>query len=137
MRYLRKLQTARSDSSPDAQIRDRGLRRMVHGQAILIVLEQEYDRQLPERGDVHRFMADAGLGRAVAKDAHRDLATPLDLDRERHSGCRRYAGADDRIAPDHALRGIRDQHVSGAALAEAGRPARARGTRQGIRTHDT
>src|SRR5690606_41095178 len=104
----------------DADVVDRRLDGGGNGQAVFVVLEHEDDGQLPQPGHVHRLVADAGLRRAVAEDAHGDVVVAEDLVGQRHAGGGGDAGADDGVAADHALAGVGDQHVAGPAAAIAG-----------------
>src|SRR5207245_10996972 len=68
----------------DVLDRDRALHRQAFG--VLVVFADVDRRQLPDRGQVQRFVAGALVGSAVAEDRDRDLVGPELLRRERGAG---------------------------------------------------
>ena len=49
----------------------------VHGHAVAVVHAGEDDRQLPDRGQVERFVKRALVGGAVPEEAHHHPVDPL------------------------------------------------------------
>ena len=88
--------------------------------AVEVVLADVDHGQLPERRHVHRLVEKALAERAVAEEAHRDLAAAAHLRRER--GARRDAGgaADDGVGAEVARLGIGDVHRAALAATVAG-----------------
>src|SRR6185295_6210930 len=85
--------------------------------AVEVVLAHVDDRQLPERGHVHGLVEQALPERAVAEEAHRDLAALAHLGGQRGAGGEARGAAHDRVGAKIARLGIGDVH--GPALAAA------------------
>ena len=85
----------------------------------LVVDDQEDDRQLPERGQVHRLAEGALVGGAVAH--HReDRVVGLEVVAgERDAGRQRQAAADDAVAAEEAPLPVEQVHRAAAALRAA------------------
>src|SRR5882672_6433410 len=85
--------------------------------AVEIVLADVDDGQLPERGHVHGLVEQALPERAVAEEAHRDLAALAHLGGERGAGGEARGAPHDGVGAEIARLGIGDVH--GTALAPA------------------
>ena len=92
-------------------------------EAVQVVLADKDDRDLPQRGQVQRFVKAALGRRPVAKKADGHLVGAAHLDRQAHAGDDRQAAADDAIGADDALAEVGDVHRAALALAVAGGPA--------------
>ena len=88
-----------------------------------VVLDQEEDRQLPERRQVHRLAEVAGVGGAVAEHADGDRVFALVVGGEREAGGDRQVAADDPVAAHEALLAVEDVHRAAAAAAGPVDPA--------------
>ena len=88
-----------------------------------VVLDQEEDRQAPERRQVHRLAEVAGVGGAVAEHADGDRVFALVLGGERQPRGDRQVAADDPVAAHEAVLGVEDVHRAAAAAAGAVDPA--------------
>ena len=84
-----------------------------------VVLDQEEDRQAPERRQVHRLAEVAGVGGAVAEHADGDRVFALEVGGERQPGGDRQVAADDPVAAHEAPLGVEDVHRAAAAAAGA------------------
>lgn len=82
-----------------------------------VVLDQEEDRQLPQRRQVHRLAEVAGVGGAVAEHADGDRVFTFVLGGERQPGGDREVAADDPVAAHEAPLGVEDVHRAAAAAA--------------------
>ena len=83
--------------------------------AVVVVLDDVDDRQLPERGHVHGLVDLALVGAAVAEIGQRDVLGAVVLVREGQAGADRHLGADDAVAAVEVL--LAAEHVHRAALA--------------------
>ena len=90
-----------------------------HRHRILIVLADEDDRQLPDRGEVERLVKGALVVGAVAEERERDRAGAPLLGAERRADRDRQAAADDAVGAEIALRRLGDMHRAAAPLAIA------------------
>ena len=88
-----------------------------------VVLDQEEDRQPPERRQVHRLAEVAGVGGAVAEHADGDRVFALVLGGEREAGRDRQVAADDPVAAHEAALGVEDVHRAAAPAAGPVDPA--------------
>ena len=91
--------------------------------AVAVVLADEEDRQLVQRGHVRRFVERAFVGRAVAEERNGDVLRLLEFLRERRADRDRRAAADDAVRAEHAEFHVADVHAAAFALAVAGRAA--------------
>ena len=98
---------ARRDRARQLELDRRGLR-------VVVVLDDEQHRQLPERRDVQRLVGHALAERAVAEEDRRDGAGPFPLLRERDPGRDRDDAPEDAVRVEVAL-----AQVLAAALAAA------------------
>ena len=87
-----------------------------------VVLADEQHRQLEQRGDVHRLVADAFLERAVAEERHRDRAIAALLAGIAGADRERDAAADDRGGRNEPERRIAQMQRAAASAVEP--PAR-------------
>src|SRR5439155_18447614 len=74
-------------------------------------------RQLPDRGEVQRFVERALVDSAVAEERDRDLVRPELLRGERGTGGDGDPAADDPIRAEVALRRVGDMHRAAPAAA--------------------
>ena len=88
-----------------------------------VVLDQEEDRQLPQRRQVHRLAEVAGVGGAVAEHADGDRVFALVLGGEGEAGGDRQVAADDPVAAHEAVLGVEDVHRAAAPAAGPVDPA--------------
>ena len=109
----------RIGARPVGDIGDRGRARDRHRHGVLIVLADEDDRQLPDRGDVQRLVKRAFVVRAVAEKGDRDRAGPALLGAERGADGDRQAAADDAVGAEVAPGRIGDMHRAAAPPAIA------------------
>src|SRR5207249_11526105 len=93
-----------------------GARRVL---AIEVVLAYIDDRQLPERGHVHRLVEQSLPQRPIAEEAHRDLTAAAHLRRQRGAGRDARGAADDRVGAEVARLRIRGVHRAALAAAVA------------------
>ena len=84
-----------------------------------VVLEDEDDRQAPERGQVHRLAEVAGVRGAVAEHADGDVVGSLVVAREREPRRERQVAADDPVAAHEPVLGVEDVHRAAAAAGGA------------------
>ena len=84
-----------------------------------VVLDQEDDRQAPERRQVHRLAEVAGVGGAVAEHADGDRVLALVVGGEGEAGGDRQVAADDPVAAHEAVLAVEDVHRAAAAAAGA------------------
>src|SRR5262249_1976301 len=86
----------------------------------LVVLADEYDRQLPERGERHALVEVADAHRALAEEDHRDPIVAAVLRRER--GARRDGdmAAYDAVAAEHVVLFVQEVHAAAEAVGAAG-----------------
>ena len=85
------------------RVLDRGHRadrRVLH---VLVVLADEDDRRLPDRGHVERLVERPDVGRPVAEEADRDLAGLAVLRRPGRAQGDRQVGADDGVRAHHPV----------------------------------
>ena len=75
-----------------------------------IVLADEQDRQLPERGEIHAFVPGAFVGCALAEEASDDRLRLLHLERQRGADGIRDARCNDRGRAHHVDLGIDEMH---------------------------
>ena len=97
-----------------------GLRRVALDRGahpVEVVLDQEEDRQLPERRQVHRLAEVAGVGGAVAEHADGDRVFALVLGGEGEAGGDRQVAADDPVAAHEAALAVEDVHRAAAPAA--------------------
>jgi hypothetical protein len=85
--------------------------------AVEIVLADEDDRQLPDRGEVERLVKGAFVVRAVAEERHRHRAGPPLLGAQRGADRDRQPAANDAIRAEIALGRVGDVHRAAASLA--------------------
>ena len=82
--------------------RGRLLHRGPHAQAV--VDDHVHDRQLPQSGQIERFVKRADIGGAVTKDTHHRLRVGTGAfavgECKRRTGCRRDLAADDAVSPE-------------------------------------
>ena len=103
-----------------------GLRRVALDRGahpVEVVLDQEEDRQLPERRQVHRLAEVAGVGGAVAEDADGDRVFAFVLGGEGEARRDRQVAADDPVAAHEAALAVEDVHRAAAAAAGPVDPA--------------
>ena len=96
---------------------------------VLVVLADEDDRRLPDRGHVERLVEGADVRRAVAEEADRDLAGLAVLRGPRRPQRDRQVGADDRVRAHRAVLDAGQVHRAALAAEQArsrGRTARRR-----------
>src|SRR6266851_1553145 len=86
---------------------------------VKVVLADVDDGQLPERGHVHGLVEQALPQRAVAEEAHRDLAALAHLGGERGAGGDARGAAHDGVGAEIAGLGIGDVHRPALAAAVA------------------
>ena len=101
-------------------LRQVGLRRVALDRGahpVEVVLDQEEDRQPPERRQVHRLAEVAGVGGAVAEHADRDRVLALVLGGEGEPRGDRQVAADDPVAAHEAVLAVEDVHRAAAAAA--------------------
>src|SRR3984893_4950045 len=89
---------------------DRGRRVERAVLAVQVVLDNEDDRRLPQRGHVQRLVERADVGCAVAAERHRHNWTALQLGGHRRSDCDREAGTDDGERADETAREVGEVH---------------------------
>ena len=94
--------------------------RLAHGNAIIVVLTNENDGELPDRGHIQRLVEGALIGRSVAEEADANLiGSPV-------AGGKACAyrdvvtGTHDTVGTQNALVGVGDVHGAALALAVAG-----------------
>ena len=87
--------------------------------SVEVVLDQEDDRQLPQRGEVHRLAEVAAVRRAVPEHADGDRILALVLGGESQARRDREVAADDAIAAHEAALGVEDVHRPAAAARAA------------------
>ena len=90
---------------------------------VLVVLQDEHDRQLLNPGPVHRLVEVAAGGRAVAEPGQRAAPLAAQLERHRHAGRHQHHVGEHRDHPDAAPRAVAEVHVAVAPAGDAGRPA--------------
>src|SRR3974390_2811229 len=90
---------------------------------VLVALENEENWQLPDRRQIQRLEERSLLGGAIAEEAIDNLASPLDLRRQRRSGSMSDALADDGRRPGKVIRRIRQVHGAAKSLAQPAFPA--------------
>ena len=95
-------------------------RRVLH---VEVVLADEDDRQLPDRGEVQRLVERADVRGPVAEEADRDLPGAARLRRPRGAGRDRHVRADDGVRAHRAVLDVGEVHRPALAAADAGRPA--------------
>src|SRR5690606_11070184 len=86
-----------------------------HG--VLIVLDDEHDRQLPQLGHVESLVDLALVGRAISEISEADAAIVLVLMGKGEAGADRHLGADDAVTTIKAM--LDREHVHRAALPAA------------------
>ena len=79
-----------------------------------VVLEDEDDRQPPERRQVHRLAEVAGVRGAVAEHADGDVVGALVVGGEREPGGERQVAADDPVAAHEPALAVEDVHRAAA-----------------------
>src|SRR4051794_22161859 len=99
---------------------DRELRARRRGVGVLVVLEDEDDRQLLHTGPVHGLVEVAARCRAVAEPGDRAAALVAQLERHRHAGRDEHHVRQHRDHPDAAEPEVAEVDV---AVATAGDPA--------------
>src|SRR3954452_24194652 len=99
---------------------DRELRAGRRRVRVLVVLEDEDDRQLLHAGPVHGLVEVAAGGRAVAEPGDRAAALVAQLERHRHAGRDEHHVGEHRDHPDAAEAEVAEVDV---AVAPAGDPA--------------
>ena len=95
-------------------------RRVLH---VLVVLADEDDRGLPDRGHVQRLVEGADVRRPVAEEADRHLAGLAVLGGPRGAERDREVGADDGVRTHHVVVHVGDVHRAALAAEQAVRPA--------------
>ena len=98
--------------------RDPGVRRR---STVEVVLADEDDRQLLDRGEVEPLVEGTLVGRALAEEADRDLVGSPQLHRQAESGHHGVAPTHDRDRGQHPDRGVAEVHRSALPPAAAGR----------------
>src|SRR5579871_1029136 len=86
-----------------------------------IVFADVDDRQLPERGHIHRLVQHTLAQRAIAKEADRHLIAAAHLAGKRRAGCQRAAASHDGICPQVAGLLVGNMHRAAFAPAIARR----------------
>ncbi len=84
-----------------------------------VVLADEDDGQVPDRGEVHGLVEGALVDRAFAEEGDGDAFLAQQLAREARADREREAGADDRVRADDPVGGVRHVHRAALAAAEA------------------
>ena len=97
------------------EVRHGGVARQRRAHPVLVVDDQEHDRQLPQRGEVHGLAERALVGGAVAEHAHRHGVLALVVGGERHAGGQRQVAADDPVAAQEAPLQVEQVHRAAAA----------------------
>src|SRR6266850_2136564 len=90
---------------------------------VLVVLTDEHDGELPDRGDVQRLVELALGGGAIPKEAHGHGALALELAGESGAARDGQPSAHDPVGAQHTDREVRDVHGAALALAIAVDPA--------------
>ena len=84
-----------------------------------VVLAEEDHRQLPHRGEVHRFVERARGDRAVAEERHRHAAVGSQLRRGGGAHRDRQPGGDDSVRAEDPEVRVGDVHRTAAAAVRA------------------
>ena len=87
--------------------------------AVLVVDDEEDDRQVPQRGEVERLVPGAHVDGAVAELAEDRLRLALAHEREREAGRDRQLAGDDAPAAVVAARDVEQVHRAAAAVGAA------------------
>ena len=85
----------------------------------MVVLADEDDRQLPDRGKVQRLVERPDIGGAVAEEADGDVVVTLVLRAPRGAAGDRQMGADDGVGAHDAVLGRGQMHRAALAAHEA------------------
>ena len=93
---------------------------LAHGNAVVVVLADEDNGELPDRGHVQRLMESALVGGAVAEEAGTDLIGAADLGGQARADRDVVARAHDAVGAQDAQVSIRNVHRAALALAVAG-----------------
>ena len=101
------------------QLRLGGGARDRRAHAVLVVDDEEDDRQLPQRGEVERLVPGAHVHGAVAELADDRLRLALAHEREREAGRDRQLAGDDAPAAVVAARDVEQVHRAAAAVRAA------------------
>jgi hypothetical protein len=88
--------------------------------AVLVVFDQEYDRQVPHGGQVDRFVEIADVGRAFAQDAQHGPLFFLVAQGQSHAGGQREMPADDGVPTPVVVLGAGQVHRAALAAADPG-----------------
>src|SRR3954468_12259862 len=98
---------------------DRELRAGRRRVRVLVVLEDEDDRQALDAGPVHRLVEVAARGRPVAEPRHRHALLVTQLERHPEPGRDQHHVGEHRDHPDAALRAVAEVDVAVAAAGDA------------------
>ena len=101
------------------QVADRLVLRLGRRLRPAVVLADEYDRHLPELGEVHRLVEGADVGRAVAEERDRDARLAAHLEGERRADHGRQAAADDGVRAHVAAGDVVEVHRAAVAVRAA------------------
>jgi hypothetical protein len=104
------------------EVGDRGvaLDRCPH--SVEVVLDQEDDRELPERGQIHRLAEVPRVGGAVAEHADRDRVLALVVGGERQADRERDVATDHSVAAHEAALEVEHVHRAAAPAAASVHP---------------
>ena len=95
----------------------RALQRRTHG--VAVVLADEQDGELPQRGEIEGLVEFAFCRRAFAEEAAGDSITTLHLVRERQSDRERQSAADDGVTAIETALGVEDMHRAATTAARS------------------
>ena len=101
------------------EVGDRGVTLDRGAHPVEVVLDEEDDRQAPERRQVHRLAEVAGVRGSVAEHADGDVVGALVVGGEREAGGDREVAADDPVAAHEATVAVEDVHRPAAAAGGA------------------
>jgi hypothetical protein len=87
--------------------------------AVAVVLDDEDDRESPQRAHVEGFVERPLVDRAVAEEAERDLVRLAHADRVAHARRDRQVPADDAVSAEVAGRDVVEVHAPALAAADA------------------
>src|SRR5690606_6555079 len=87
---------------------------------VLVVLDREHDRQVPQRGHVEGLVDLALVGRAIPKIGEADAAIVAVLVREGEARAERHLRADDAVPAVKRVLGAEHVHRAALALRDAG-----------------